>query len=285
MWHYPQKTVIKCEEDHIFLTTGSPSRQNRPLVEREMKYSRQDKILKALGAAKTCSISDLAQALDVSEETIRRDVRALEEAGKVHKLHGAVRLPDNVFESPFDARVNERTEAKQAIAAAAAPLVPEHASIFIDSGSTSLHVAQALRGHRQLSVVTNALDVARALASINNNRVFFTGGEIDQDYRAAFDAQAHDFVGRFSPDLAILSMGALDLEHGMMDFHLGEASIKQKVIRSARKIMVVADESKFGRRGLIHTCRYDAVDILVTDTAPPDEFRAALAQTEVKLSD
>lgn len=249
-----------------------------------LKHNRQDRLLRALDAVRVCSISDLAHQLGVSEETVRRDVKVLESAGKVHKLHGAVRLPDNVFETPFDMRISERAAAKAAIAQATAPLIPDHASLFIDSGSTSLHVARALRGHRQLSIITNAMDVARELCSINNNRVFFAGGEIDHDYRASFGVEARDFVGSFIPDIAILSIGAVDPVHGLMDFHLGEAAIKRKVVEISRKVFLVADSDKFGRNGLVQTCPCAAVTTLITDQPVPSEFTGAFADADVVVA-
>lgn len=250
-----------------------------------MKHNRQDRLLRALEVAQTCSISELAHELGVSEETVRRDIKMLESAGKVHKLHGAVRLPDNVFETPFDVRISENAAAKAAIARATAPLIEDHASLFIDSGSTSLYVARALRRHRQLSIITNAMDVARELCSINNNRVFFAGGEIDHDYRASFGADAHDFVSRFIPDIAILSIGAVDTVHGLMDFHLGEAAIKRKVIESSRKVVLTADSSKFGRNGLVQTCPCAAVTTLVTDQPLSPDFATLFAGGQVVVAE
>lgn len=249
-----------------------------------MKHNRQDRLLRTLEVTQTSSISDLAHELGVSEETVRRDVRILESAGKVHKLHGAVRLPDNAFETPFDVRVSEEAAAKAAIAQAAAPLIPDQASLFIDSGSTSLYVARALRGHRQLSIVTNAMDVARELCSINNNRVFFAGGEIDHDYRASFGADAHDFLDRFAPDIAILSIGAIDRVHGLMDFHLGEAAVKRKAVQMSRKMFLVTDSSKFGRNGLVQTCSCAGVTTLVTDKPLTSEFASLFSEAQVVVA-
>jgi DeoR family glycerol-3-phosphate regulon repressor len=238
------------------------------------RQDRQEQLLRTLEAQRNCGIGDLAAQLGVSEETVRRDVKELEAQGKVHKLHGAVRLPDNAFETPFDTRINEQFAAKAAIAQAATQLIRDNSAIFIDSGSTSLHVARALRGHRQLSVMTNAIDVAHELCSINNNRVFLAGGEVDRDYRAAFGTEAEAFLRRFTPEVAILSIGAVDLELGLMDFHLGEASIKRRMAELARSVLLVADATKLGKQGLVQTCPCDAVDIFVTNGPLPPAFRA-----------
>ncbi|MFZ5747122.1 MAG: DeoR/GlpR family DNA-binding transcription regulator [Pseudomonadota bacterium] len=245
---------------------------------------RHERLLRAVEAERTCAIGELAVRLGVSEETVRRDVKELESQGKLHKLHGAVRLPDNAFETPFDVRVGEQSTAKAAIALAAAALIADNSSVFIDSGSTSLHVARALRGHRQLSVVTNAIDVAHELCSINNNRVFLAGGEIDQDYRAAFGVEADIFLGRFTPDVAILSIGAIDPALGLMDFHLGEAAIKRSAARLARSVLLVADATKLGRRGLVQTCPCSVVTTFVTDAAVPPAFRACFTDAEIRIA-
>lgn len=248
------------------------------------RHDRQERLLRAVEAERSCIIGDLAQRLGVSEETVRRDVKELEAQGKLHKLHGAVRLPDNAFETPFDVRVGEQAEVKNAIALAAAPLIEDNCSIFIDSGSTSLHVARALRGHRQLSVITNAIDVARELCSVNNNRLFLAGGEFDHDYRAAFGSEAHDFLARFTPDVAVLSIGAIDAERGLMDFHAGEANVKRMVARLAKTVILVADRSKLGRRGLVQTCGYEALTHFVTDGPVTAPFSTLFANAKIIIA-
>lgn len=245
------------------------------------RQDRQEQLLRTVEAQRNCGIGELATRLGVSEETVRRDVKELEAQGKVHKLHGAVRLPDNAFETPFDTRVNEQFAAKAAIALAAAQCIRDNSALFIDSGSTSLHVARSLRGHRQLSVITNAVDVAQELCSINNNRVFLAGGEMDQDYRATFGAEAEAFLGRFTPEVAILSIGAIDPKMGLMDFHLGEASIKRRMAALARYVILVADVTKLGRQGLVQTCPCDAVDLFVTNGPLPPAFRACFADARI----
>lgn len=250
-------------------------------MEGRKRQRRQESLLRAVAAERVCSISALADLLGVSEETIRRDVRDLETQGKIQKLHGAVRLLDKNSETPFGERVGELHTVKKAIAQAAAALIPDNCSVFIDTGTTSLHVARALRGHRQLSVVTNAHDAAHELCSINENRVYMAGGEIDHDRRAVFGVDTVAFVGQFVPDVAILSAAGLDLKLGLMEYQVSAAMIKRRVATLARSVMLVADSRKFHRGGLVQSCPFDLVTTFVTDGAVPESFRRCFADAKL----
>ena len=242
---------------------------------------RQQEILRQLSIRRNCSVTELSSMFDVSEETIRRDIRQLEELGEAVKVHGGVRLPDNVYETPFLTRMKEREEQKRLIATTAAALIPDGSSIFIDAGSTSAWTAKALSSTRNLTILTNSIEVARDAAGQNNSRTYFAGGEISADYAAAFGATANDYVRRFSTDIAILSIGSIQADQGFMDFHMGEAEIKRIALERAHHVLIVADGAKFNRRGLIAMADFDDVDMLVSDVAPPPDLRDALQDVEV----
>lgn len=250
-------------------------------MESQKRHGRQERLLRSVEVEGVCSIGALAERLGVSEETIRRDVRDLETQGKLQKLHGAVRLRDRNSETPFGERAGELHAVKVAIAKAAAELIPDNCSVFIDTGTTSLHVARALRGHRQLSVVTNAHDAAHELCSINGNRVYMAGGEIDHDRRAVFGVDTIAFLGQFVPDVAILSAAALDLKLGLMEFQVSAAMIKRHVATLARSVMLVADSTKFHRAGLVQSCPFDVVTTFVTDGPIPASFRQCFADAKI----
>ncbi len=181
-------------------------------------------ILDALAAAGTLSVSDLADRLAVSAETIRRDLKHLVDVGSVVKTHGRAALAARHGEAPFDRRMRENADAKQAIATLVAGLVEDGDSVMLDTGTTTSFVARALLARRGLTIVTNSSDIARTLSVVNENTVYMAGGRLRGDNGAAFGAAAIEFVRRFRVRHAIISIGAIDAEAGVTDYDYEEAS-------------------------------------------------------------
>ncbi|MGL4296446.1 MAG: DeoR/GlpR family DNA-binding transcription regulator, partial [Aestuariivirga sp.] len=155
---------------------------------------RRGEILRLARERGTLAVSELASVLAVSEETIRRDVRPLVAAGEVVKLHGAIALPHDVGEAPFERRMRTNADAKRAIAMHAARMIADGDSLMLDTGTTTSILARELLRKRNLTVVTNSSDIARTLATVNGNRVYMAGGELNGDNGAAFGASAVQFV-------------------------------------------------------------------------------------------
>lgn len=223
-------------------------------------------------------VSELADRFEVSEETIRRDARQLEQSGVVQKVHGGLSATSNKIEAPYRLRLRENAEAKQRIAQTAAALVSEGMTLLLDSGTTCHWLARSLSHVRNLTIVTNSVEIAWEVLGNPGQRLLLAGGPIDPDYHAAFGAEAKAFCRRFAPDLTILSMGAVDAERGFLDFDAGEAAFKQTLLEQARNIVVLADHSKFVRPGFIQVATFTDVQDLVTDRVPPaDVVRVATA--------
>jgi DeoR family glycerol-3-phosphate regulon repressor len=173
---------------------------------------------------------------------------------------------------------------KKRIAAAAARFVSDGDIIFIDAGTTTFYVAEALRHHCDLTVITNSLGVATALGGINGNRLFLAGGQMDYEYRAFSDSQAQDYVAGFTPHLALLSAGAVSADRGLMDFHAGEATMSRIAYATAQRVLLAADASKFGRYGLMATAPCASVGVLVTDQPLAPDLADAFAHAQVVVT-
>lgn len=247
------------------------------------QLARQSAILETVAVRGSCRVVELARRLGVSDETIRRDLKQMTAAGLVRKLHGAVALPDPLSEPAFRQRLVQEAEAKKAIAELAAAQVRNGDSLMLDTGSSTAYVARALRHHRNLLVVTNSVDIARTLATRNGNRVYMAGGELRADDGAALGPSATSFVEQFRVRLAFLSIGAIDLDDGLMDYDLAEAEFSRMVMRRADRTIIVADHSKFGRRALVTVCPLAAVETLITDRPPPAPFAERLQKAEATL--
>jgi len=248
-----------------------------------MLTKRHSVILKLLEEEGTLAISSLATRLDVSLETIRRDVKTLAEIGSVVRIHGAAGLAGQVGEAPFQRRMRENATAKQIIAKAVAGSIRDGDSIMFDTGTTTSFVARELTGHRRLTVVTNSSDIARTLATVNGNRVYLAGGELRSDSGAAFGKSALDFISRFTVNHSVISTGAIDAT-GVMDFELDEAEFARVVLSRGERKVVVTDQSKFGRRGLIMVTDFSGIDELVSNAPPPPLIAAKVNSADVKMT-
>jgi DeoR family glycerol-3-phosphate regulon repressor len=247
---------------------------------------REQEILRELRlAGGSCRIGFLAQRLGVSDETIRRNIKALARRALVRKVHGGVLLADHLTltEQPFTARMDENAAAKQLLAETAAAMIRDGDSLFLDIGSTTAYVARALRNHRGLYVVTNSVAVANALATRNGNRVFQAGGELRAHDGGAFGLDAIRFIRRFNVQYAILSVGAIDAEAGFMLHDIQEADLSHEAAGRAQTRIVVADAEKFGRRAPITVEDPTAFDFLVTDKAPAPDIAAMLERNDISV--
>lgn len=249
------------------------------------RSARQARIMKTLDLEGACSVTELARQLAVSDETIRRDVTAMASKGLLERVHGGVVLPQLLREPAFQKRMQHNAGAKARIARRVAAMVRNGDSLMLDTGSTTAYVARALADHSGLMVVTNCTEIAGRLAG--RNRVYLAGGELRADDGAVFGASAMRFVEQFRVRYAVLSIGAIDPRDGLMDFYLQEAEFSRAVMAQASQTLVVADHSKFGIQAPVRVCRFDQVDVLVTDHAPPGALQRCLkeAGTELLIAD
>ncbi len=245
---------------------------------------RERSILEQLNTTGAARIADLAVRLEVSEETVRRSLKRLEAVGSVTRVHGGVHLKDWGPEPSFALRFGLNTDRKRAIAARAAELIENGASLFLDIGSTTAYVAQALRDHRDLLVVTNSLAVAQTLAGRGGNRVFMAGGELRPHDGGAFGAEALAFVRQFRVRYAILSAAALDAKAGFMLQDLREAEFSRAIIACAEQAIIAADASKFNRSAPIRIAEPEAFRRLVTDQMPEGDLANLLQVAGVEVT-
>ncbi|WP_179404567.1 DeoR/GlpR family DNA-binding transcription regulator [Burkholderia guangdongensis] len=229
---------------------------------------RQAEILRIVRANQTCTISELAETFAVSDETIRRNIRPLIADGLLVKVHGGIMLPDRLDEAPFQRRMMHNRDAKQAIASCVVELVKEGDSLILDGGSTCVHIAEALRSHSRLTVVTNSAEIARILAPCSDNRVFLAGGELRPDDSASVGESALAFIRQFHVRFAIVSVTAIDADGRFMDSLPADVAYSLAAFAQAEQRIVAADHAKFGHSALVHAFGADAFDLLITDQAP-----------------
>jgi DeoR family transcriptional regulator, glycerol-3-phosphate regulon repressor len=244
---------------------------------------RHSKIIAALREHGSLSVASLADVAGVSEETIRRDARMLEEEGSVLKLHGSLALPLDMGETNNERRMRENASAKLAIARAAAQLVRDGESMIIDAGTTTTYFARELRQRRNLTVITNSTEIARTLADVSGNHIFLAGGEMQSNSGGTYGPSAVEFVSRFKVKHTFLSAGALDIALGPMDLRIEEAAFAAMAVERASHRVVLADSSKFRQTSFVQVCSFAQIEIVVTEQSPSPEFFATLRDQGTRL--
>jgi DeoR family glycerol-3-phosphate regulon repressor len=237
--------------------------------------------LRALGGS--ARTSNLAETLNVSEETVRRTVKALAKAGLVQRAHGGVYLSNTEAQAPVGTRLEKRSKAKGKIAAAAADMIPSGSCVFLDVGSTTAHVAESLKIHRNLTVVTNGLHAAHALVNHNENQVFMAGGALHQIECGTFGSDTIAFVEKFNIDIAVISIDGFDCATGFLLASAAEASLARSVTQRAKRVIVVMDETKFGQSAPMIACAPTDVDAVLIDKMPGEMFRRQLEAWDIEI--
>jgi DeoR family glycerol-3-phosphate regulon repressor len=250
---------------------------------RLLAASRYDEILRRIGAAGSVSISELSDLFGVSRETIRRDFRYLAERGQLDIVHGGAARRQAV-EPALDQRAAENAAGKAAIGRFAATLVEDEMVVLLDSGTTTLAVAQALAVTRRgLTVCTGSLGIAQLLCRVTGTRVHMLGGEIDPNDEAAVGIDALEAIGRFRVDVAFVGVGGLSDDGEPTDYTRVGAEQRGRMIAVARRAYFVVDRSKFGRLTPVRIPNARAATGIIVDAPPPAGTAAALADRDLRL--
>lgn len=249
---------------------------------RALAPRRHDEILKRLAADGSVGITDLAAFFDVSRETIRRDLKHLSEAGRLDLIHGgATRFQPH--EPAIDLRAGSNAAGKAAIGKLAADLVENGMVLFLDSGTTTLAIAQALAARKNLTICTASLKIALLMCHRPGIRVHILGGEVDATEEAATGVDVIEAALRFRVDIAFLGAGALSPDGEVTDFTRNGAELRSRMILLAKAAYFVVDSSKFGKLTPLRVANSERVAGIISDRAPAAEIGEALMRRGTKL--
>lgn len=229
------------------------------------------------------SVEDLAARFAVTPQTIRRDLNELCEARRLTRVHGGAMLASGVENLAYDARKLVSLPHKRLIGAAAAGLVANNSSLFINLGTTTEEVARALHGHVGLLVITNNLQVAAELFHDKGIEVILAGGAVRRTNGGMVGTATVEQIRQFRTDLAIIGTSAVDPDGTLLDFDVREVQVSQAIIQNARRVMLVTDGSKFARAAPVRIAHLSDVDLLVTDRLPSPAIAALCAMHEVEV--
>jgi DeoR family glycerol-3-phosphate regulon repressor len=244
---------------------------------------RREQILGLVQRHRTVHVAELSAALGVSPQTVRRDINFLAAAGTVRRRHGGAALADPHSNLPYDERRIINVEAKRAIASAAAAMIPSGATVFISVGTTPAMVAQALRGHQRLTVITNNLHAAMALAHDRSNRIILPGGEVRLPDCDLLGDHVVQFFAEYRAEFAVFGVGGIAEDGGLLDFHRAEVEVRQQMRKNSRTSVLVADRMKFGRAAPAVGGNVREVDRIVVDGPADGRFAHLMEAAQDRL--
>jgi len=245
---------------------------------------RQKKILDLLEERENARVSELSELLGVSVATIRRDLNKLREMGEIERFHGGavISLP-SAPEPPVIQRSGENIAEKERIGKAAAALVQDGDVIFIGSGTTALEVARNLVGSKNLTVITNALTVVNMLSNEESITLVSTGGIFRMSELSFIGHLAEHALSELRPQKVIMGIRAISLQDGLTNDYLPEVNTDRAIIHAASEVIVVADNSKFGKVSTAFVAPISAIHKLVTDDRTSKEIIASIQALGVEV--
>jgi len=247
-----------------------------------LKVARHDHIIETLRRNGRVVASELAAALGVSDDTVRRDLSDLAQAGVLQRVHGGA-LPTSPALPAYAARERQAPEAKRAIARAAAALVRDGQVVFVDGGTTARLAAAQLPAELRATVVTHSPAVADVLMAHPNVELVLLGGRIFKPSRVAVGAATVDAVRMIRADIYLLGVNGLHAEAGISTFDLEEAQVKRAMIDSAAEVVALVSSEKLGTGARYVVAPTTALTHLVTERGAPDDLVAPFEWLGVKL--
>ncbi|HHG89183.1 MAG TPA: DeoR/GlpR transcriptional regulator [Devosia sp.] len=228
-------------------------------------------------------VDDLSARFKVSPQTIRKDLNELCERKYLSRIHGGALFPSGTENMEYEQRRLISREEKEAIGKAAAKLIPDNASLFINIGTTTEAVSQALLQHRGLMVITNNINVANRLRVYPEFEVIIAGGVVRASDGGVVGEAAVDFIRQFKVDYAVISASALDQNGALLDYDFREVKVARAIMENARHVILVADSTKFERTAPVRIGHLSQIDTFVTNHDVLDSVRKICTESDVRL--
>ena len=226
---------------------------------------------------------ELAQLLEVSSITIRRDLIELEKSGQLRRVHGGAIPQENVTAQHIKLRLARHADQKRAIAAYAAKLVQPGETLFLDAGSSCYFLAEQLPENKQLVVITHSLDTLNALTAKSGIRVISLGGEFNAELNAFLGPLTEQQLETIHVDRAFLGTAGLDPELGSVNDSVEQSRVKTLMCRNSRERYILADSSKFGVRAFYRTFPTQLISNIITDAAVESAHVKALKAKSIRV--
>lgn len=248
-----------------------------PLIQQE----RENRILELFRNQNVIRVEQLASELDVTQATIRTDLRRMTHKGLVRRVHGGAVLEKSFtrYETPFVLRKDSFLKEKQQIGRVAAQEIVDGQTVILDISTTVLEVAKNIKNRKNLIVITNSLHNALEMVDIEGIQLILMGGLVERVEKCTVGSIAIKTLSQFYADKVIIGIGGLSLEKGITDFGLAESEVRKLMIESGKEIIAVADSSKIGKLAFVSTAPLYKINKLITDWhIKPDQHDALREQ-------
>ena len=233
---------------------------------------RKNLILEKLQEEKKVVVAQLSEQFNVSEETIRRDLDKLEKEGLCTKSYGGAVLRENGgIDLPFAVRQKKNMQGKKVIAEIISGMIGTGEHIFFDASTTALSILEQLRD-RQLTVITNSIEVLMAASEENDWNVISTGGKLFEQYMALVGPLAMNGIQAINADKVVLSCKGIDMEKGITDANELFSQVKQTMLKQANTVILAVDYTKFDKVAFSNICSITDIDMIVTDRKPSEAW-------------
>lgn len=246
-----------------------------------MSNDRQQQILDIARQTGQVTVDELARQFGVTPQSIRKDLNRLCDDRLLSRTHGGARLASSVENMSYEARRMLASDDKAAIGEAVASLIPDHASMFVNIGTTTEAVATALVQHQGLMVITNNINVASQLRPCREIQVIIASGEVRSTDGGIVGEAAVDFISQFKVDFAVIGSSAIDTDGALLDFDYREVKVSQAIISNARHVILAADSTKHERTAPVRIGHISQIHSFVTERCPPD-FKRLLRSFDIR---
>lgn len=231
---------------------------------------RQSRIMAHAREVGRVDIEALSGTLEVTPQTIRKDVNDLADRGLLNRVHGGAVYPSTVSNFGYDSRRVLAADAKAHIGHRAAELIPDNSSVMLNIGTTTEQVAMALRQHRGIMAITNNLNVANILRDARDAQVILAGGMVRSSDGGIVGEATVSLINQFRADFAVIGASAIDDDGTILDFDYREVQVARAIMANARRTILVADNLKFQRNAPVRIGELSDIDYFVTDKLPPE---------------
>ena len=249
-----------------------------------LAIERRNAILAKLNAEGKVIVTDLSREFDVTEETIRRDLEKLDNEGLATKTYGGAVANQNFnIDLPFTVRKRANVECKQKIAEKIAEMIKDGDYIMLDASSTAIYVSKRILNRKNITLITNSVELLVELADKSDWKILSTGGSLKKGALSLVGASAGRMIRGFHVDLAVCSSKGIDMNMGVTDSNEKDSEIKQAIFGAANRKILAVDSTKFDKISFVHVCELSDVDTVVTDEAPPERWVEYFKNKDIEL--
>ena len=249
-----------------------------------LAIERRNAILAKLNAQGKVIVTDLSREFDVTEETIRRDLEKLDNEGLAKKTYGGAVSNQNLnIDLPYNVRKRANVELKQKIAEKIAEMIHDGDYIMLDASSTAIYVTKYIADRKNITLITNSVEVMLELADKSDWNILSTGGSLKKGALSLVGASAERMIRGFHVDLAICSSKGIDLNIGVTDSNEKDSEIKRAIFGAANRKILAVDSTKFDKISFVRVCDMADIDVVVTDSQPTERWIEHFKDKNVEL--